>query len=121
METAAHMKLPSIPKVAFPKKQAVRFDRVSKGIDALPGVDGRTRFAKRYEVTLDGLVAEFNIIEQHRLILAKEAAHISAWLDLYASRAVGGGSSNEKLVNRRQNTLRRATWPESSAELSSQC
>jgi hypothetical protein len=82
--------------------------RITNGSDVLPGIDGRTRIGRRFRDILDELVVEFDIAgSESDMRLAREATHLSVWLEGEAARTARGESVDIGAVTTTTNTLRR--------------
>ena len=60
--------------------------RTATGKALLEGVDGRTHLARRYGELLDGLVVEYGVVAESDMHRAREAAHLSLWLEQEAAK-----------------------------------
>lgn len=81
--------------------------RITNGSDVLPGIDGRTRIGRRFRDILDELVVEFDIAGESSMRLAREATHLSVWLEGEAARTARGESVDIGAVTTTTNSLRR--------------
>jgi hypothetical protein len=80
---------------------------VSNGSAVLPGVDGRSREARRYRDLLDSFVIEHNAMAEAELCLARRAAGLSVWLEQQEALAAKGKAIDIGAVTTATNSLRR--------------
>lgn len=81
--------------------------RVSTGKILLHGIDGRTREARRYRDVLDGLVVQFDIIDEFDLALARRYASMSVLSEVQEAKQARGEFADTERMIRAANTQRR--------------
>ena len=81
--------------------------RVTTGRTLLHGIDGRTREARRYRDVLDGLVVQFDIIDESDLALARRYASMSVLSEVQEAKQARGESADTERMIRAANTQRR--------------